>query len=159
MTSFPLYLLRQGVIVKESRGRLVLPHAGQDESPLLPESWEMILTRAAVLALFGRRTPTEPPNRPHPYPNTIPLKQTAQSEEKRRKSPRQATPCREWLTVRRSEPREKVSAMTVGRLSTISKQMAATVAAYGAIRLYFPDELDAALVSANADLQQQHRQS
>ena len=33
------------------------------------------------------------------------------------------------------------------------KQMAATVAAYGAIRLYFPEQLDAAITAAYADLQ------
>ena len=116
---FSALLLRQGVIVKESRGRL---------SYLTPDRTKPITARKlgddfdrAPFLPFWSRTPTEPPKRPHPYPNTIPLKQTAQSEEKRRKSPRQAT-FREWLTVRRSEPREKVSAMTVGRLSIISNR-------------------------------------
>ena len=116
---FSALLLQSGISVKESRGRLSYLTPDRTK-PIPPGSWGMILTVPPSLP-FWSRTPTEPPKRPYPYPNTIPLKQTAQSEEKRRKSPRQAT-FREWLTVRRSEPREKVSAMTVGRLSTISNR-------------------------------------
>ncbi len=35
---FAALLLRQGVTVKESRGRLVLPHAGQDKANYRPEA-------------------------------------------------------------------------------------------------------------------------
>ena len=40
-----------------------------EPSPLPPGSWGMILTVPPSLP-FWSRTPTEPPNRPHPYPNT-----------------------------------------------------------------------------------------
>ena len=39
------------------------------QSPLPPASWEMILTALPFLP-FWNRTPTEPPSRPQPYPNT-----------------------------------------------------------------------------------------
>ena len=116
---FSALLLRQGVIVKESRGRLSYLTPDRTK-PITARKLGDDFDRAAVLALLEQNA-HRAAERPHPYPNTIPLKQTAQSEEKRRKSPRQAT-FREWLTVRRSEPREKVSAMTVGRLSIISNR-------------------------------------
>ena len=65
---FAAVLLQQGVTVKESRGRLSYLTPDRTK-PLPPASWEMILTALPFLP-FWNRTPTEPPSRPQPYPNT-----------------------------------------------------------------------------------------
>ena len=117
---FSALLLRQGVTVKESRGRL---------SYLTPERTKPITARklgdgfdrTAVLALWSR-TPTEPPKKPQPYPNTPALSGSDYSREKQRKPPRNRALSSAWLTGKPSEPRGKAWAMTAGRLSTTSNR-------------------------------------
>ena len=64
----------------------------------------------------SRRTPTELPNRPKPYPNTLPQLKSRYKGKKLQKPPRQTTPCSAWLTGKPSEPRARAWAMTAGRL-------------------------------------------
>ena len=116
---FSALLLQQGVTVKESRGRLSYLTPDRTK-PITARKLGDDFDRAAVLTLLEQNT-----HRAAEKTVPIPEYHTAETNRtergKRRKSPRQAT-FREWLTVRRSEPREKVSAMTVGRLSTISNR-------------------------------------
>ncbi len=113
---FSSLLLREGVTVKESRGRLSTSRrTGQSLSQ--PESWGTILTRLLSLPC-SRRTPTELPNRPKPYPNTLPQLKSRYKGKKLQKPPRQTTPCSAWLTGKPSEPRARAWAMTAGRQST-----------------------------------------
>ena len=67
---FSSLLLREGVTVKESRGRL--SYLAPDRTkPITARKLGTILTRLLSLPC-SRRTPAEPPNRPKPYPNTLP---------------------------------------------------------------------------------------
>ena len=113
---FSSLLLREGVTVKESRGRLSASRrTGQSLSQ--PGSWGTILTRLLSLSCL-RRTPTEPPNRAKPYSNTLPRLKSCHKGKKPQKPPRQTTPCSAWLTGKPSEPRARAWAMTAGRQST-----------------------------------------
>ena len=67
---FSSLLLREGVTVKESRGRLSYLTPDRTK-PITARKLGTILTRLLSLPC-SRRTPTEPPNRPKPYPNTPP---------------------------------------------------------------------------------------
>ncbi len=114
---FSSLLLREGVTVKESRGRL---------SYLTPDRTKPITARklgddfdkAAVLAVLRQNAP-EPPNRAKAIPE-YPAhgKRAACRGKKPQKPPRQTTPCSAWLTGKPSEPRARAWAMTAGRQST-----------------------------------------
>ena len=65
---FSALLLQSGISVKESRGRLSYLTPDRTK-PITARKLGMILTVPPSLP-FWSRTPTEPPNRPHPYPNT-----------------------------------------------------------------------------------------
>ena len=67
---FSSLLLQEGVTVKESRGRLSYLTPDRTNAYHSPEAGGTILTRLLSLPC-SRRTPTEPPNRPKPYPNTL----------------------------------------------------------------------------------------
>ena len=113
---FSSLLLREGVTAKESRGGFPTSRrTGQSLSQ--PGSWGTILTRLLSLPC-SRRTPTEPPNRPKPYPNILPQLKSRYKGKKPQKPPRQTTPCSAWLTGKPSEPRARAWAMTAGRQST-----------------------------------------
>ena len=114
---FSSLLLREGVTVKESRGRLSYLTPDRTKPITQPESWGTILTRLLSLPC-SRRTPTELPNRPKPYPNTLPQLKSRYKGKKLQKPPRQTTPCSAWLTGKPSEPRARAWAMTAGRQST-----------------------------------------
>ncbi len=132
---FSALLLRQGVTVKESRGRL---------SYLTPERTKPITARklgdgfdrTAVLALLEQNA-HRAAEKAAPIPEYTRTIMEHYSGEKPRKPPRNRALSSAWLTGKRNEPRGKAWAMTAGRLHNL-KQMAATVAAYGAVRLYFP---------------------
>ena len=68
---FSSLLLREGVTVKESRGRLSPTLRRTGQSPLPPASWATILTAPLSLP-FWSRTPPEPQKRPRLYPSTPP---------------------------------------------------------------------------------------
>jgi Relaxase/Mobilisation nuclease domain. len=113
---FSSLLLREGVTVKESRGRL---------SYLTPDRTKPITARklgddfdkAAVLALLTQNAhrAAEQTKAIPEYPAAV--KKPLQGE-KAQKPPRQTTPCSAWLTGKPSEPRARAWAMTAGRQST-----------------------------------------
>ena len=142
-------LLQQGVTVKESRGRL---------SYLTPDRTKPITARklgddfdkAAVLALLTQNThrAAEKPKAIPEYPAAV--KKPLQGEKAAKTSPADNTLQR---MVDRAAKRAEGKGIGYDRWAAVHnlKQMAATVAAmeqYG----FTPEELDAALVSANADL-------
>ena len=77
---FSSLLLREGVTVKESRGRLPTSRR-TGQSPLPPGSWATTLTAPLSLP-FWSRTPPEPQKRPRPYPNTPGMGKPAYSPQK-----------------------------------------------------------------------------
>ena len=118
---FSSLLLREGVTVKESRGRL---------SYLTPDRTKPITARklgddfdkAAVLALLtqnahraAEQTTAIPEYTPTP-------KRNACERKKPQKPPRQTTPCSAWLTGKPSELRARAWAMTVGLPCTTSNR-------------------------------------
>ena len=147
---FAALLLRQGVTVKESRGRL---------SYLTPDRTKPITARklgddfdkTAVLAVLEQNAhrAAEKTAAVPEYPRSI----KARLESKKAV---QTTPEKDGIQrmVDRAAKRADGKGVGYDRWAAIHnlKQMAATVAAYGQYG-YSPEELDAALVSANADLQ------
>ena len=146
---FSTLLLRQGVIVKESRGRL---------SYLTPDRTKPITARklgddfdkAAVLALL-----THNAHRAAEQTKAIPKYPVAVKKPSQGEKPTKTTPADNTLQrmVDRAAKRAEGKGIGYDRWAAVHnlKQMAATVAAmeqYG----FTPEELDAALVSANADL-------
>ena len=146
---FSSLLLREGVTVKESRGRL---------SYLTPDRTKPITARklgddfdkAAVLALLTQNThrAAEKPKAIPEYPAAV--KKPLQGEKAAKTTPADNTLQR---MVDREAKRAEGKGIGYDRWAAVHnlKQMAATVAAmeqYG----FTPEELDAALVSANADL-------
>ena len=121
LTSFPLLLLRQGVTVKESRGRLSYLTPDRTK-PVTARKLGDDFDRAAVLAFLEQNayraaeqtvTHTRIPhhrNKPH------------RARENAVKITPDKYAFRKWLTVPQNEPREKASAMTVERLSTTSNR-------------------------------------
>ncbi len=97
-------MLREGVTVKESRGRL---------SYLTPDRTKPITARklgddfdkAAVLALLTQNAhrAAEQTKAIPEYPHT----QKGRLQEEIQKPPRQTTPCSAWLTGKPSEPRAR----------------------------------------------------
>ena len=147
---FSSLLLREGVAVKESRGRL---------SYLTPDRTKPITARklgddfdcTAVLALLeqnAHRTAEQTAAIPE-YPRSI-------KERLQGKKAVQTAPEKDGIQrmVDRAAKRAEGKGVGYDRWAAVHnlKQMAATVAAYGQYG-YSPEELDAALVSANADLQ------
>ena len=146
---FSSLLLREGVTVKESRGRL---------SYLTPDRTKPITARklgddfdkAAVLALL-----TQNAHRAAEQTTAIPEYPHTQKGRLREEKTTKTTPADTTLQhmVDREAKRAEGKGVGYDRWASLHnlKQMAATVAAmeqYG----FTPDELDAALVSANADL-------
>ena len=147
---FSALLLRQGVIVKESRGRLSYLTPDRTK-PITARKLGDDFDRAAVLALLeqnahraAEQTATVPE-----YPRNI-------RERLQGKKAVQTTPEKDGIQrmVDRAAKRAEGKGAGYDRWAAVHnlKQMAATVAAYGQYG-YSPEELDAALVSANADLQ------
>ena len=147
---FAAVLLQQGVTVKESRGRL--SYLTPDRTmPITARKLGDDFDRAAVLALLeqnahraAEQTATVPE-----YPRNI-------RERLQGKKAVQTTPEKDGIQrmVDRAAKRAEGKGAGYDRWAAVHnlKQMAATVAAYGQYG-YSPEELDAALVSANADLQ------
>ena len=147
---FSSLLLREGVTVKESRGRL---------SYLTPDRTKPITARklgddfdkAAVLALL-----TQNAHRAAEQTTAIPEYPHTQKERLREEKTAKTAPADNTLQrmVDREAKRAEGKGIGYDRWAAVHnlKQMAATVAAYGQYG-YSPEELDAALVSANADLQ------
>ena len=145
---FSSLLLREGVTVKESRGRL---------SYLTPDRTKPITARklgddfdkAAVLALL-----TQNAHRAAEKTVPIPEYHTAETNRTERGKTQKIAPTGNiQRMVDRAAKRAEGKGIGYDRWAAVHnlKQMAATVAAmeqYG----FTPDELDAALVSANADL-------
>ncbi|BFK50167.1 relaxase/mobilization nuclease domain-containing protein [Faecalibacterium sp. i20-0019-C2] len=147
---FSSLLLREGVTVKESRGRL---------SYLTPDRTKPITARklgddfdkAAVLVLL-----TQNAHRAAEQTATVPEYPRNIRERLQGKKAVQTTPEKDGIQrmVDRAAKRAEGKGVGYDRWAAVHnlKQMAATVAAYGQYG-YSPEELDAALVSANADLQ------
>ena len=147
---FSSLLLREGVTVKESRGRLSYLTPDRTK-PITARKLGDDFDRAAVLALLeqnahraAEQTATVPE-----YPRNI-------RERLQGKKAVQTTPEKDGIQrmVDRAAKRAEGKGAGYDRWAAVHnlKQMAATVAAYGQYG-YSPEELDAALVSANADLQ------
>ena len=147
---FAAVLLQQGVTVKESRGRLSYLTPGRTK-PITARKLGDDFDRAAVLALLeqnahraAEQTATVPE-----YPRNI-------RERLQGKKAVQTTPEKDGIQrmVDRAAKRAEGKGAGYDCWAAVHnlKQMAATVAAYGQYG-YSPEELDAALVSANADLQ------
>ena len=118
---FSSLLLREGVTVKESRGRLSPTSRRTGRSPLPPGSWATTLTAPLSLP-FWSRTPPEPQKRPQPYPNTPGRGNPAYSPQKPKKPPRNRTACSGLWTLSRRWPRAKAGAMNAGRPCTTSNK-------------------------------------
>ena len=143
-------LLQQGVTVKESRGRLSYLTPDRTK-PITARKLGDDFDRAAVLALLeqnahraAEQTATVPE-----YPRNI-------RERLQGKKAVQTTPEKDGIQrmVDRAAKRAEGKGAGYDRWAAVHnlKQMAATVAAYGQYG-YSPEELNAALVSTNADLQ------
>ncbi len=153
LTSFLRLLLREGVTVKESRGRL---------SYLTPDRTKPITARklgddfdqAAVLALLGRRTPTEPPNRAAAIPEyPAAVKKPLQGEKTTKTTPADNTLQR---MVDREAKRAEGKGVGYDRWAAKHnlKQMAATVTAYQQYGFSSPEELDEACSAAYTAMQE-----
>ena len=147
---FASLLLREGVAVKESRRRLSYLTPDRTK-PITARKLGDDFDRAAVLALLeqnahraAEQTATVPE-----YPRNI-------RERLQGKKAVQTTPEKDGIQrmVDRAAKRAEGKGAGYDCWAAVHnlKQMAATVAAYGQYG-YSPEELDAALVSANADLQ------
>ena len=147
---FAAVLLQQGVTVKESRGRLSYLTPDRTK-PITARKLGDDFDRAAVLALLEQNAyrATEQTAAIPEYPRSI-------KERLESKKAVQTTPEKDGIQrmVDRAAKRAEGKGVGYDRWAAIHnlKQMAATVAAYGQYG-YSPEELDAALVSANADLQ------
>ena len=147
---FSSLLLREGVAVKESRGRLSYLTPDRTK-PITARKLGDDFDRTAVLALLeqnAHRTAEQTAAIPE-YPRSI-------KERLQGKKAVQTAPEKDGIqrTVDRAAKRAEGKGVGYDRWAAVHnlKQMAATVAAYGQYG-YSPEELDAALVSANADLQ------
>ena len=147
---FAAVLLQQGVTVKESRGRLSYLTPDRTK-PITARKLGDDFDRAAVLALLeqnahraAEQTATVPE-----YPRNI-------RERLQGKKAVQTTPEKDGIQrmVDRAAKRAEGKGAGYDCWAAVHnlKQMAATVAAYGQYG-YSPEELNAALVSTNADLQ------
>ena len=147
---FAAVLLQQGVTVKESRGRLSYLTPDRTK-PITARKLGDDFDRAAVLALLEQNAhrATEQTAAIPEYPRSI-------KERLESKKAVQTTPEKDGIQrmVDRAAKRAEGKGVGYDRWAAIHnlKQMAAAVAAYGQYG-YSPEELDAALVSANADLQ------
>ena len=146
---FSALLLRQGVIVKESRGRL--SYLAPDRTkPITARKLGDDFDRAAVLALLEQNA-----HRAAEKTAPIPEYHTAETNRTERGKTQKIAPAGNiQRMVDRAAKRAEGKGIGYDRWAAVHnlKQMAATVAAYGQYG-YSPEELDAALVSANADLQ------
>ena len=147
---FAAVLLQQGVTVKESRGRLSYLTPDRTK-PITARKLGDDFDRTVVLALLEQ-------NAHRAAENTIPILeyQPADKSPVQRRNAPKTTPKKDGIQrmVDRAAKRAEGKGAGYDRWSAVHnlKQMAATVAAYGQYG-YSPEELDAALVSANADLQ------
>ena len=146
---FSALLLRQGVIVKESRGRLSYLTPDRTK-PITARKLGDDFDRAAVLALLEQNA-----HRAAEKTAPIPQYHTAETNRTERGKTQKIAPTGSiQRMVDRAAKRAEGKGIGYDRWAAVHnlKQMAATVAAmeqYG----FTPEELDAALVSANADLQ------
>ena len=146
---FAALLLREGVTVKESRGRLSYLTPDRTK-PITARKLGDDFDRTAVLALLEQNA-TEPPNRPQPYPNTPTALWSIYSGKKPPKPPRNRTDYSVWLTGKPSEPRARAQAMTAGLPCTISNRWRLPTTSHGN-ELLDLDKLDAAVESSRKAL-------
>ena len=145
---FAALLLRHGVTVKESRGRLSYLTPDRTK-PITARKLGDDFDRTAVLALLEQNT-----HRAAEKTAPIPEYHTAETNRTERGKTQKIAPTGNiQRMVDRAAKRAEGKGIGYDRWAAVHnlKQMAATVAAmeqYG----FTPDELDAALVSANADL-------
>ena len=147
---FAAILLQQGVTVKESRGRLSYLTPNRTK-PITARKLGDDFDRAAVLALLEQNA-----HRAAEQTATVPEYPRSIRERLQNRKAVQTTPEKDGIQrmVDRAAKRAEGKGVGYDRWAAVHnlKQMAATVAAYGQYG-YSPEELDAALVSANADLQ------
>ena len=146
---FSALLLRQGVTVKESRGRLsyLTPDRAK---PITARKLGDDFDRAAVLTFLGQ-------NAARAAEQTVPIPEyhtTETNRTARRKTQKTAPTTTIQKMVDRAAKRAEGKGIGYDRWAAVHnlKQMAATVAAMEQDG-FTPEELDAAFVSANADLQ------
>ena len=147
---FAALLLREGVTVKESRGRLSYLTPDRTK-PITARKMGDDFDRTAVLALLEQNA-TEPPNRPQPYPNTPAALWSIYSGKKPPKPPRNRTVYSAWLTGKRNEPRARAQAMTAGLPDTISNRWRLPNNFLMENELLDLDKLDAAVESSRKAL-------
>ena len=142
---FSSLLLREGVTVKESRGRLSYLTPDRTK-PITARKLGDDLTRLLSLSCL-RRTPTEPPNRAKPYSNPAAVKKLSQGEKTTKTTPADNTLQR---MVDREAKRAEGKGVGYDRWAAKHnlKQMAATVTAYQQYGFSSPEELDEACSAA-----------
>ena len=146
---FSALLLRQGVIVKESRGRLSYLTPDRTK-PITARKLGDDFDRAAVLALLEQNA-----HRAAEKTAPIPEYHTAETNRTERGKTQKIAPTGSiQRMVDRAAKRAEGKGIGYDRWAAVHnlKQMAATVAAYQQYGFSSPEELDAAFVSANADL-------
>ena len=148
---FSALLLRQGVTVKESRGRLSYL-APERTKPITARKLGDDFDRAAVLALLeqnARRAAEKAAAIPE-YPRTI--RERLQQGKTAKTAPKQDGLQR---MVDREAKRAEGKGVGYDRWAAVHnlKQMAATVAAYEQYGFTSPEQLDAAITAAYAELQ------
>ena len=148
---FSALLLRQGVTVKESRGRLSYL-APERTKPITARKLGDDFDRAAVLALLeqnAHRAAEKAAAIPE-YPRTI--RERLQQGKTAKTAPKQDGIQR---MVDREAKRAEGKGVGYDRWAAVHnlKQMAATVAAYEQYGFTSPEQLDAAITAAYADLQ------
>ena len=147
---FSALLLQSGISVKESRGRLSYLTPDRTK-PITARKLGDDFDRTAVLALLEQNA-----HRAAEQTTPIPEYPGSMTGHLQREKSAKIAPKQDGLQrmVDRAAKRAEGKGVGYDRWAAVHnlKQMAATVAAYGQYG-YSPEELDAALVSANADLQ------
>ena len=147
---FSALLLQSGISVKESRGRLSYLTPDRTK-PITARKLGDDFDRTAVLALLEQNA-----HRAAEQTTPIPEYPGSMTGHLQREKSAKIAPKQDGLQrmVDRETKRAEGKGVGYDRWASLHnlKQMAATVAAYGQYG-YSPEELDAALVSANADLQ------
>ena len=147
---FSALLLRQGVTVKESRGRLSYL-APERNKPITARKLGDDFDRAAVFAIFEQNAAraAEKAAAIPEYPRSI--RERLQSAKAAQNAPKQDSLQR---MVDREAKRAEGKGVGYDRWAAVHnlKQMAATVAAYEQYGFTSPEQLDAAITAAYADL-------
>ena len=137
---FSSLLLREGVAVKESRGRLSYLTPDRTK-PITARKLGDDFERAAVLAVLEQNA-ARTAEKAQLYPVRRPLSKTNCGQTEPPEPPRM---CSGLWTLSRRKPRAKAGAMNAGRPCTPQTDGRDAECVSG-IRLYFPEQLEAPLI-------------